>query len=76
MSAARPTPPGPGAARRALWIFAAALVLYYANWRPITQADCVPAPYAAWSLVQRGDLELQVYPDLLDAVPAALVATR
>lgn len=39
-------------------------VIYHANGRPHAEADCVPAPFSAWSLVKRGTLDLRDYPTL------------
>jgi hypothetical protein len=36
---------------RALGVFLAALALYHLNGSPQPEVDCIPAPYAAWSLV-------------------------
>lgn len=53
---------GPG--QRAAGVFGSAMVLFYLSWGPISQVDAIPAPYAAWSLVRHGTLELQHYPYL------------
>src|SRR5262249_43656162 len=40
------------------------LGIYHANGRPHPEVDCVPAPYAAWSLVRHGSLDLRPYASL------------
>src|SRR5262245_61206120 len=40
------------------------LVIYHANGRPHPEVDCVPSPYAAWSLIRHGSLDLRPYESL------------
>ncbi len=40
------------------------LALYHANGRPHPEADCMPAPYAAWALLRHGSLDLRRYPEM------------
>lgn len=58
--------------RTSIALFFACLVVYHANFRPLSQVDTVAAPYAAWSLVERGTLELQYYEALDKFVPGAI----
>ena len=62
----------PLASKQAVIILLACTVLYWANWKPLSQVDTTAAPYAAWSLVSRGNLELQDYPYLDDLVGGAI----
>jgi hypothetical protein len=41
-----------------LGIILTLLVIYHVNGRPHPESDCVPAPYAAWSLIRHGSLDL------------------
>lgn len=40
------------------------MTLYFVNGRVLDQIDCVPAPYQAWSIAQRGTLNLWDYAEL------------
>ncbi len=40
------------------------LIVYHVNGRPHPEVDCLVAPYTAWSLAQRGALDVGVYPEL------------
>jgi hypothetical protein len=46
----------------------ACLLIYLVNGRPHGEVDCVAAPYAAWSLVRHGSLDLHFYPALRTVV--------
>lgn len=59
--------------RLAVVVFAACWVVYHANFRPIAQVDCIPAPYAAWSLVRHASFELQHYKALGKYVGGAVL---
>jgi hypothetical protein len=58
-----PAPDAPGA-RRLVALFMLCLGLYWLNGRALSQADCIPAPYLAWSLMTRGSSDLRAYPEL------------
>lgn len=45
-------------------VFALCFAGYLANLRALTEADCVPAPYTAWALVQTGSFDVGSYPYL------------
>jgi hypothetical protein len=45
-------------------VFFCALILYYINLPPHVEVDCIPAPYAAWSLVRTGSFDLSIYSKL------------
>lgn len=46
-------------------VFVCCLALYYTNWRALSQADTIPAPYVAFSLASGRGLDLRAY-DVLD----------
>ena len=50
--------------KAAAWVAVGLVAAYHLNGRPQAETDCVPAPYAAWSLVRHGSLDLAPYPDL------------
>jgi hypothetical protein len=45
-------------------VFLGCLAVYLANGRAQAEVDCLAAPYAAWSLVRHGSLDLRPYPEM------------
>ena len=65
-----------GAVRNpAYWIFWGLLAIYHADGRAHPEVDCVPAPFAAWSLVHTGSLDVGHYEGLKPYHSAACLRT-
>lgn len=48
---------------RAGVVFAVCWLVYLSNLRTLTQIDCLPPPYAAWSVVRHGSFDLRHWKD-------------
>ncbi len=53
-------------------MFVSSLALYYVHFGPRTEVDCIPAPYAAWSLARHGSFDLSAYPELERFAPGTI----
>ena len=58
-----------------LCVFVVLMIIYHANGKPICQQDCIPAPYAAWSLIRNHSFDVSGYPKLERYLDGAIKAT-
>jgi hypothetical protein len=61
--------------KRALAVFGLFFVVYQLNFQVLHQVDCIPAPYAAWSLIQQASFTLDDYEDLQKYVGGVIMLT-